>query len=116
MSIGDVLSGIRSRVKAIDEQLAAEVTNALSEATAAIDDIPLKGIVPAAMRAIEERGLAICKTRLAEIKAEIRRLEDEAANTEAIIAAGVAKVEILMKHEKGQAEKASMPAAVDPAS
>lgn len=108
MTITDVVAGIRSRVKTIDSAIGAEMAAALEAATDTIEDIPLKGLIPATIREIEQRGLALCKERLADIQAEIRRLQAEEQNTTAIIAAGVAKIEILAKHEAQMSQPAGV--------
>lgn len=100
MAITDVVAGIRTRIKGFDEKVGEELAHILETASDAIGDIPLKGIVPAAMRQIEEAGLKICQARLSDIQDEITRLQAEAANTSAIIAAGQAKIDVLLKHEK----------------
>ena len=100
------LPGIRTVMKAADEEISKNVHAAIDEARKFAEDIPLKGLSPEDMHAIEQRGLDICKTRLADIEAEISRLQGEAANTRAIINASVAKVEVLAKHLKDTANKA----------
>jgi DNA replication initiation complex subunit (GINS family) len=95
-----IIDSIRSRVRSFDERVGAELTSAIEAATEVIDEIPLKGIIPAAMRDIEQRGLEICQQRAVEIELEINRLRGELLNTKAIIEACLAKIDVLSKHEK----------------
>ena len=100
------LPGIRTAMKAADEaigQNVAAVESALSEFAA---EIPLKGLNVQRMHDIEEKGVSLCRQRLADLQAEIQRLEGEAKNTAAIIEAGVLKLDTLKKYlgDKPQVE------------
>jgi hypothetical protein len=96
-----LLPGIRTAMKAADEAIGASVEQALAAADEFIEEIPLKGLSPERMHAIEEKGVLLCKQRLASIEAEISRLEGEKSNTAAIIAAGTAKLNLLELHLRG---------------
>lgn len=96
-----LLPGIRTAMKAADEAIGASVEQALTAADEFIEEIPLKGLSPERMHAIEEKGVLLCKQRLASIEAEISRLEGEKSNTAAIIAAGTAKLNLLELHLRG---------------